>query len=81
MNEKNKMINGDVYNPGDSELVKDRLNCKKLCQKYNSILPDKTEERKNILKEIFGKIGNNPRLSLHFGVITGTILKRETIFT
>ena len=53
MTEKNKMLAGELYNPNaDLNLVKDRLNCKKMCQKYNFIPCDKIKKRQNLIKKI-----------------------------
>ena len=59
MTEKEKMIAGELYNSGCEELSQDRINAKKLCHKYNNLEPDNYEERKNILKELFGKTKEN----------------------
>ena len=60
MSEKEKMIKGELYNPmTDSELINDRQKIKELCHKYNQIPPSKPDERKNFIKKIFGKTGEN----------------------
>lgn len=53
MTEKEKMLAGMFYNPGDEELFKDRLRAKKLCKKFNNLEPDNYEERTKVLKELF----------------------------
>ncbi len=55
MNEKEKMLNGEFYNPLDSELINERVKCKLLCQEYNNIKYDDIEKREKILKQILGK--------------------------
>ena len=55
MNEKEKMLNGEFYNPLDSELINERVKCKLLCQEYNNIQYDDIEKREKILKQILGK--------------------------
>ena len=60
MSEKEKMLSGELYDPvDDMELYYERIKCKSLCQKYNSLMPDKIEERKGIIKKLFGKTGKN----------------------
>ena len=60
MQEKEKMLQGLLYDAmADEGLKNDRINCKLLCQKYNNIAYDKFEERKLLLKKIFGKTGEN----------------------
>lgn len=56
MNEKEKMLNGEFYNPQlDETLVNERLIAKKLCYEYNSLSPDDTEKKIKIIKNLFGK--------------------------
>ena len=55
MSEKKKMLNGEIYNPLDNELIKERVKCKLLCQEYNNIKYDDVENRTKILKQILGK--------------------------
>lgn len=55
MTEKEKMLTGGIYNPLDSELIKERVKCKLLCQEYNSLKYDDIEKREKILKQILGK--------------------------
>ena len=60
MNEKDKMLNGLLYDGNyDKSLLDERIKCKTLCHTYNSLSPDKTEERKSILKKILGKTKEN----------------------
>ncbi len=66
MTEKEKMINGELYFPEDTELVKDRMNAKKLCAIYNSLLPEQKQEKYNLLKSMFGKIGDTCTIEPNF---------------
>lgn len=66
MNEKEKMISGRIYKPEDAQLVKDREVCKCLCHKYNSLPPEKTEERRTLLKSLFDKVGKNYLIEQNF---------------
>lgn len=60
MNEKEKMLNGLLYDANyDENLKSERVHCKNLCHKYNSLLPDQTDERVALIKEILGKTKNN----------------------
>lgn len=59
MNEKEKMLNGDLYNAAlEGPLFKERQACKCLCHEYNHLPPDKIEQRKDIIKNLLGKVGN-----------------------
>ena len=56
---KEKMLNGELYDANCNELFADRMDCKVLCHKYNSLLPDRLDERKNLIKQLFGKVGKS----------------------
>ena len=59
MSEKEKMLNGELYMPeNDETLFNERIKCKTLCHKYNSLSPGKIEERKELIKQIIGKTQN-----------------------
>ena len=53
LTEKEKMLAGLPYISSDEELVRDRERAKKLCKKFNDLEPDKYEESKAVLKELF----------------------------
>lgn len=57
MTEKEKMLNGELYDPADQELVKTRENARRLTRFYNQTLETEYEERTKILKELFGSTG------------------------
>lgn len=57
--EKEKMLNGELYNAGDSELVKERLNARRLTRLYNQSLETESNKRTELLKELFGSTGEN----------------------
>ena len=60
MCEKEKMLNGQLYNAADDEeLVYDRQKCKNLCFEYNNLKPDRVEERQVLIKKIIAKTGQN----------------------
>lgn len=57
LSEKEKMIAGLAYYPTkDDNLSNDRLKCKILCQKYNTLSYDDTS-KDEILNQIIGKMG------------------------
>jgi len=59
LNEKTKMLNGQMYNPAlDYNLYKERLACKSLCHQYNQISPNKVRERNELMTKIIKKTGN-----------------------
>lgn len=60
MTEKEKCNTGQLYNANyDTELLKERSNCKDLCFKFNQLLPSNEEEQTKLLKKIIGKTGNS----------------------
>jgi maltose O-acetyltransferase len=57
--EKEKMLQGEFYNPGDPELVNERLNARRLTRLYNQTPETEGNQRTELLKELFGSTGNN----------------------
>ena len=57
MEEREKMINGERYNPANKTLLKDREYAKTLCYKYNNLQPSESKKRKELLKKILSKTG------------------------
>jgi len=58
MNEKEKMLSGELYNADkDESLFYDRIKCKTLCQKYNSLSIENINERTLLIKKILSKTG------------------------
>jgi maltose O-acetyltransferase len=52
--EKDKMLAGELYDPLDSQLVRERKRCRNLCRLLNESREDQREERGRILAELFG---------------------------
>lgn len=52
--EKQKMLDGELYNAADPELVKERENARRLTRQYNLSTETEYENRTMILKELFG---------------------------
>ncbi|MEL7450040.1 MAG: maltose acetyltransferase domain-containing protein, partial [Pseudomonadota bacterium] len=57
--EKQKMISGERYSPGDPELVQDRMRAQRLMRDYNSTIYGESDERNRILGELLGSIGES----------------------
>lgn len=54
--EKEKMLNGELYNANyDETLIKERTKCKTVCFQYNNTSPEKIKEREKIIKKLLGK--------------------------
>lgn len=45
MTEKDRMLNGKIYDPSDEELTTLRLKAHRLCKEYNGLL--ETDERRD----------------------------------
>ncbi|EGC40156.1 hypothetical protein DICPUDRAFT_52190 [Dictyostelium purpureum] len=67
--EKEKMIAGQFYLASDAELVRERLEARQVIHKFNNSLD--VEERKQLVKKLFGTTGENiylePTLRLDYG--------------
>ncbi len=56
--EKEKMLNGELYDAGDDQLTKDRLNARRLSRLYSQTGENEGSIRTELLKELFGSTGN-----------------------
>ncbi len=59
MNEKEKMINGYLYDAFDEDLDKERIAAQELYFKLNNLPPSKNDERNEIIRKLLGKTGKN----------------------
>ena len=59
MNEKEKMLSGELYNPLGDGLLLEREKAKDLCFKYNNLPPNNSMKRTKLLSRILGKTGKN----------------------
>ena len=59
MDEKEKMILGELYYANNEELIKEREKAKDLCYKYNNLKPSQEKERKKVLKKLLGNTKEN----------------------
>lgn len=60
MTEKEKCSRGLLYNlMDDQEMMAELTRCKDLCHRLNQVLPSRTDEREQILREIIGRIGGS----------------------
>ena len=62
MKEREKMINGELYDPTDKELEQLRLNARKLSRKYNLTDEDCSEKQMQILRELLSATEELPYL-------------------
>ena len=67
MEEKEKRDNGELYDANyNKEIIKEMQKAKDICFRYNNIKPSNREERKAIIKELFGKTGENILIESNF---------------
>src|SRR5699024_12781740 len=57
--EKEKMLQGALYNPYNPELVKERENARRLTRLYNETIEMEHQKRAEILRELLGGTGEN----------------------
>lgn len=71
MTVKEKMLNGELYLPGDEELVKEQMGYLNRLYDYNMTRPIEQERRAALLGEMFAEIGDGcyiePPLHSNFG--------------
>lgn len=67
MTEKEKMLSGMLYAPdADWQLRKERQNAKELCHRLNLLPPSDEEERRKLLRQLLGKIGDDATILAPF---------------
>ncbi len=64
--EKEKMLNGELYNSTDKDLVADRLYAKSLCYEYNKLQYSERREMNDIISNLFYKVGENFNIEPNF---------------
>lgn len=53
--EKQKMLAGELYDPLDPQLSRERDRCRELCLRLNATREDQKQDRKRLLADLFGK--------------------------
>ena len=59
MSNKDKMHTGELYLPGDVEIMKEQHICLDKLYDYNMTRPTESEKRQELLKEMFAEIGED----------------------
>jgi len=71
MSMKEKMHNGELYLPGDEDILKEQFICLEKLYDYNATRPLQQEKRQEMLKSMFAEIGENcyiePPFHANFG--------------
>lgn len=72
--EKEKMLAGEMYNPSNPELMKDRENTRRLVRMYNQTTETEGDKRSKLLKELLGSTGEHvymePNIRFDYGYNT-----------
>jgi len=72
--EKEKMLAGEMYDPADLVLLKDREEARRKVRIYNQTLETEGEKRTKLLKELLGSTGENvymePNIRFDYGYNT-----------
>ena len=58
MNEREKMLSGELYDASDPELVGGRIRARRLTQRFNALDPADTDARVALLRDLFGDVGD-----------------------
>jgi maltose O-acetyltransferase len=79
--EKDLMLAGELYDPMDPELLRARDRARDLCQDLNATRESQQEERRRIVRELFGSGGETVWMQPPFFCDYGTnILLGERVF-
>lgn len=62
----NKQHSGDLYLPGDEEIMKEQLSCLDRLYDFNATRPTEMKKREQLLKEMFAEIGEDCYIELPF---------------
>ena len=57
MTEYEKLHSGDLYLPGDEEIMKEQLACLNMLYDFNMTRPTEFDKREKLLSEMFAEIG------------------------
>jgi len=66
VNELEKCMAGEPYNCHDNVFLEYKAHARELLKEYNALAYGEKEEKRNVLKQLFGEIGNNVSVGLPF---------------
>ena len=72
-----KMVSGELYDPGDRELVQARRRARDLLRELNGLTDEQEDERRGILASLFGKGGESARVQPPFYCDYGTNIELD----
>jgi maltose O-acetyltransferase len=64
--EKEKMLNGELYDASDPQLVSERNRARDLTKQYNRTTADNQRERQELLDELLGSVGRECKIEPPF---------------
>lgn len=53
------MHTGEIYDPGDSDIMKEQIKCLEMLYDFNMTRPSELEKKESMLKKMFAEIGSN----------------------
>jgi maltose O-acetyltransferase len=56
--QKDRMLRGELYQPGDQELVDDRERCHRQIDRFNGARAENRTDRDRVLRALFGHVGD-----------------------
>lgn len=72
--EKEKMLSGELYNPADTELVRDREEARRKVRIYNETIESEGEKHRELLMDLLGSTGKlvymEPTIRFDYGYNT-----------
>ncbi len=77
ISEWQKMVSGELYDPGDRELVQARRRARDLLRELNGLTDEQEDERRGILASLFGKGGESARVQPPFYCDYGTNIELD----
>lgn len=66
MKEREKLHTGDIYLPGDEEIMKEQAGYQDMLCEYNQTKPSESEKRANMLKKMLGDCGEGVYIEAPF---------------
>lgn len=66
MTEKQKMVAGMLYDAYDEELIRERKEARRLTRLFNETPEDESEQREQLLKQLFGSTGTRVNIEPSF---------------
>ncbi|MGN0492045.1 MAG: maltose acetyltransferase domain-containing protein, partial [Acutalibacteraceae bacterium] len=66
MTDKEKMHSGDLYLPGNEEIMAEQLCCLEKLYDFNQTRPQEQKKREQMLKDMFAELGDGCYIELPF---------------